>query len=169
MKKHYSHFKILDNNQVCDTLFTLKILAPEIANNSSPGQFINIYFDNDVKIFPRPFSISQVTGEVLYIRYKIIGSQTKKMSTWEAGEKIKILGPLGNSFDVNAKTTNHILVGGGIGVAPLFYLRDKVYNQQGNVHFFVGAASEKEHYIIEDDKRNYILLLMMAPWVIQAQ
>jgi len=157
MEKKYIHSKIVENQRISKNLYTLKLKAPDIARTIKVGQFINIYFQNDVKIFPRPFSISEVKEDLLFLRYKIIGSQTRKMSTWKKGYEIRILGPLGNSFDISENVKSHILVGGGIGVAPLFYLRDQLYQKGGKIHFFVGATTQKEHYFTEDDKSNLYL------------
>lgn len=158
MKKHFKFCEVIENKQISDTLFTLKIQAPKIAHESKPGQFINLYFNNDVKIFPRPFSISEIDSEGIFVRYKTIGSQTVKMSNWKKGDKVKVLGPLGNSFHVDLENImSHVLVGGGIGVAPLFYLRDYIVKNGGGVHFFIGATSRDEHFIKTDDKSDLYL------------
>jgi len=128
----------------------MQLKAPEIARSSNPGQFINIYFQNSAKIFPRPFSISQIEEDIIYIRYKVIGSQTSKMSEWKKNDKVRILGPLGNKFNINSEIRSHILVGGGIGSAPLFYLRDALLEKDLDVQFFIGAANRDEHYVLED-------------------
>lgn len=157
MDKHYFYSRIVANKQVGDKLFTMQLKAPEIARSSSPGQFINIYFQDSVKIFPRPFSISEIKDDNIFIRYKVIGSQTKKMSEWKKNDEVRILGPLGNQFQIDPEIQSHILVGGGIGVAPLFYLRDALVENDLDVRFFIGAANRDELYILKD--KNCILKL----------
>lgn len=147
----------MENKAISASLFTMRIQAPTIAKLSYPGQFVNLYFENDVKIFPRPFSISEIDGDIIFIRYKIIGSQTKKMSKWQNGERVKILGPLGNSFAVDQNIKSHILIGGGIGIAPLFYLRDYIKKYIDGIYFFAGAANKSEHFkYSKRESKNYL-------------
>lgn len=157
MSKNYLKTSVQKNKLVGENLFTMILDCPQIAKQSSPGQFINIYFQDKIKIFPRPFSISQITDEQLKLRYEAIGSQTKKMSDWSPGQEIQILGPLGNSFNISSQANSHILVGGGIGIAPLFFLRDKLYQEDKTIHFFSGAYTKEKHYIKSDNKSKLYL------------
>jgi len=157
MTKNYFKTTVQKNKQISDNLFTLYLKSPHIARESKPGQFINIYFQNTLKIFPRPFSISQIVDNQILIRYEVIGTQTKKMSKWAPGREIKIMGPLGNSFDIPSEVNSHILVAGGIGIAPLFFLRDNLYDKGENIYFFSGAHTETKHYIKNDNKSKFYL------------
>jgi dihydroorotate dehydrogenase electron transfer subunit len=99
--------------------FTLK--TKEIAKNSRPGQFINIRVTEDyVPFLRRPFSISDVEGDLIKLLIQIKGRGTRLLSEKQEGESLNIIGPLGNSFPLNVK--NPLIVAGGIGIAPFPFL-----------------------------------------------
>jgi dihydroorotate dehydrogenase electron transfer subunit len=124
--------------------------APKIADSAAPGQFINVYLNNDSKLLPRPISIADAEGDKLTIVYAAVGGGTEELSAYKPGTEIDILGPLGTGYNFNpvipsapaisetpdipatsvipAKegispypTTHIILIGGGLGIPPLLF------------------------------------------------
>ncbi|HCK99606.1 MAG TPA: dihydroorotate dehydrogenase electron transfer subunit [Candidatus Marinimicrobia bacterium] len=149
---------IRSNQKVADGIFLASLEAPEIAGQCLPGQFINIYFPETTKIFPRPFSIAGASDSRIKLLYKVIGSQTTLMSGWSAGQKIKILGPLGNIFDIQEQHyRDFILLGGGVGAAPLMFLRDELVKKGIKPYFFIGAKTKAELPVVEDSASHLIL------------
>jgi len=149
---------VQSNQKVADQMFLATIEVPEIARQCLPGQFVNIYFPDSVKLFPRPFSIAGVSGKSILILYKVIGSQTTLMSRWQIGHQVKLLGPLGNSFSISEeKSIKYVLLAGGVGAAPLMFFRDELVKKNIKPYFFIGAKTKSELPIIKDGKSDLIL------------
>jgi len=77
----------------------------------------------------RPISIHDVNDDTFSLLYKVVGTGTRVMSGISIGEKVSMLGPLGQGFNI-AKTNHHCLVGGGIGIAPLLHLAREIRTEQ---------------------------------------
>lgn len=133
---------VISNRPVAENLFLLRFAFPEISPIVQPGQFINIYFPGRSQLFPRPFSIAGTDGEVLEILYKKIGCLTEVMSTWEPGQRIRVLGTLGNSFTIQHE--RHVLIAGGVGLAPLLFLNRRLATQTGTILNYIGARRKNQ-------------------------
>ncbi|MBO8152914.1 MAG: dihydroorotate dehydrogenase electron transfer subunit [Candidatus Marinimicrobia bacterium] len=147
---------IIERNECIASETYEMVLLPEIDfPPSKPGQFVNLYLKG---IFPRPFSIAGRYGEKEFkILYKVIGKNTEYLSGLQKGSRIKIAGPLGHGFEWKEKEySGFVLVGGGIGVAPLFYLWDSLKNVEAKKYFFAGFKNSSE--IVEPDGLGNILL-----------
>ena len=70
----------------------------------------------------RPFSVSEVVGTSIFFMYKVVGEGTKIMLEKKKGDTLNLLGPLGNSFNLNGNFEHLIIIGGGIGIAPFPFL-----------------------------------------------
>ena len=99
-------------------VFSLWIDAPEIAESAAPGQFVSIYTKSEARLLPRPISICEINrGEkTMRFVYRVVGEGTEEFSKLSSGDKIEVLGPLGNGFPIPEKKA--ILIGGGIGIPP---------------------------------------------------
>lgn len=156
--KQYTTGIVQSNQQLAKDIFLAKIHVPRIAQNCSPAQFVNIYFPDSVKLFPRPFSIAGKDQENILLLYKSVGSQTDLMSRWLNGTEIKLLGPLGNTFNVSQRRyTNYILLAGGVGAAPLLFLRDELKAKGTKPYFFMGARTNSELPLHQDEKSHLLL------------
>jgi len=156
--KHYTTGVVQSNQQVAKEIFLAKIHTPIIARNCSPAQFVNFYFPDSMKLFPRPFSIAGKEGENILLLYKIVGSQTALMSQWSKGIELKLLGPLGNTFNITKwQYTNYILLAGGVGAAPLLFLRDELSAEGIKPYFFIGAKTNSELPLNQDEKSRLLL------------
>ncbi|MCM8797021.1 MAG: dihydroorotate dehydrogenase electron transfer subunit [Candidatus Omnitrophica bacterium] len=122
--------KILYNRREKEDYYHLSLLAPKVAREALPGQFVNIWLGREDGAFlRRPFSIHRAKEGQLHILYKVVGRGTELLSQRKAGETLDIIGPLGHGFDYQLSATNYqlpILVGGGIGVAPLTFLAERL-------------------------------------------
>ncbi|MBU0711991.1 dihydroorotate dehydrogenase electron transfer subunit [bacterium] len=148
---------VVDNHAIAENIYKAVITAPVIANQCLPGQFVNIYFPESIKIFPRPFSIAGIDNNAILLVYKVIGSQTTVMSGWKPGDSVKILGPLGNSFNYSGQKNEPILLAGGVGAAPLMFLRDRLYQEGIKPTFFLGARTKSQLPFLSDLKSELIL------------
>lgn len=139
MKKETA--KILSQNKIADGIYSMWI-ETSAAKEAKPGQFIDVYVNDDSKLLPRPISICEVKDDSLRIVYRVVGGGTKIMSTYEEGDEIQIIGSLGNGFDM--RDGKAILVGGGIGIPPMVELAKNLSEKIGkeNVISVMGYRDE---------------------------
>lgn len=122
-KLNIGNAEVLDHRQVSGDYRVIVFKIPEVASLVRPGQFIHLRvprFENAV--LRRPFSIYRADKETLTVLYKQIGKGTEALALVQSGEKVSILGPLGNGFPLEHGDNIPVLVAGGYGVAPLCLL-----------------------------------------------
>lgn len=138
---------IVQSKYITDKIVLLTIFSPQIASAAQPGQFVMVKCtsQND-PLLRRPFSIYNTSIDGSFqILYKIIGRGTELLSIFKEGQKLDILGPLGKGFDLNEPEDPFCLVGGGIGIAPLYLFAKKYQSVHGNDNIvLLGAASGNE-------------------------
>lgn len=140
----------LDNN-----IFLLKVYCPEIASTIQPGQFLNVKVSET--IFPllrRPFSVCDVEGESIFLMFNILGEGTKLLARKHVGDKLDILGPLGQGFNLNGNYETAVIVAGGLGAAPFPYLIRKI-GESKKVKCFVGGRTS--HDVIQYGMKNILV------------
>ena len=141
--------KILTNAEVAHNIWEMKFEAPLIAKGlKGAGEFLNILsierWQNPLR---RPMSIASSNGEVLSIIYKIFGEMTTILSNKRTGDYIELLGPLGNTFTHWQNGHHPILVGGGVGLAPILNLQSECKSAKIEHSIIIGARSSNEHFI----------------------
>jgi len=146
---------VTSNVEVMPGVYLMWLEAPDIASHAYPGQFIAVCCEE--LILRRSFSVHQVsflsspsTGEDLgeggiAILFKVVGKGTFWLSKMQAGNKIDVLGPLGKGFDTASDSKNLLLVGGGIGIAPLIFLAQYA-SPQYQVTLIHGASTAAQIY-----------------------
>jgi dihydroorotate dehydrogenase electron transfer subunit len=134
---------IISNEEIAPNMHLVWVDAPEIAFPGQPGQFITIYCEN--LPLRRPFSIHQVGSNQVAILFKVVGKGTSWLSQRRRGDEIDILGPLGKGFDIMPSAKNLLLVAGGIGIAPLVFLAQRVPSQH-SITLIHGASTAVELY-----------------------
>ena len=112
---------VLSQECLGEGIYDMWIETENIAQKAVPGQFISVYTKDASKLLPRPISICETDGRRLRIVYRVAGAGTKEFSGYEKGEKIHIIGPLGNGFPLKSGC-RAILIGGGIGIPPMLEL-----------------------------------------------
>ena len=121
----------------------LALAAPRIAEAARPGQFLHLLAGEDRSSpLRRPFSIHRVeeTGTVEVV-FDVVGAGTLALSRLRPGEVVDVLGPLGRPFDPPGERAGCVLVGGGYGAAPLFFLAAELRARRCRVDVVIGAAS----------------------------
>lgn len=147
---------IESNKEIAMNIWRMSMNAPNIAAAYiGPGQFINILpNDNWQHPIRRPMSIASVNGSNVEIIYKIFGDITDQLSRKIYGDTINILGPLGNIFtEWDKKEVEPILIGGGVGLAPIL----NVYESCRNSIMIIGARTAAEHFMEHDPENNIYL------------
>ncbi len=128
--------------------------APEIAAEARPGQFIMVPCGGDT-FLPRPLSIHRVDGDQLALLFHVVGKGTRWLSQCKKGQTLDIFGPLGNGFTVKPDSQNVMLVGGGIGIAPLCFLADFALAQGKVVTIIQGAQTAGSLFPITGQQKLY--------------
>jgi dihydroorotate dehydrogenase electron transfer subunit len=110
--------------------FVMRIHAPKCAKHARPGSFVHIRCDAE-NLMRRPFSIMRVNAEDGWIEvlYKIVGTGTRILSETMSGDKLNILGPIGNGFHADPERPMAVLIGGGVGIPPLIFLAQRLHER----------------------------------------
>lgn len=143
--------KILSNKRIIPKHYKICLDAPEIAGEAKPGQFVHIKVKKGYDpLMRRPFSIHKSEEGKIELLYKIVGRGTEILSWQKTGKKIDTLGPLGQGFKWNADVKRIVLVAGGMGVAPLYFLAERLASCKN------GGADKwsKEQFLLNDYSRN---------------
>ena len=151
MKK--TNAKVLLNHSIAKDVFLMR-LEIDSSEITAPGQFINILLDD--LFLRRPISISDWTNNSIDLIYKVFGEGTKKMSKLKEADYLSdILIPLGNGFEIEASSQRPLIVGGGVGVPPLYRLcKDLI--KAGKRPIVVLGFSSKEDVFYEKEFRALI-------------
>jgi len=145
--------KLLYNKRVKKDYLHCVLEAPKIARCAFPGQFVNIKITDSLEpLLRRPFSIHRIRGKGIEIIYEILGKGTEILAQRKSGEYLDVVGPLGHGFDYRLPITPAcpagrdyrlpILIAGGMGVAPLVFLAEKIKKDRPLV--LIGAKTEEQ-------------------------
>ena len=113
---------VKSQEMLADGVYSMVLSATEIAGQAKAGQFVSVYTKDSSRLLPRPISLCGIDKEKGELRlvYRVAGAGTEEFSRYEAGEKVQVMGPLGNGFPLKEKKA--ILIGGGIGIPPMLGL-----------------------------------------------
>ena len=136
-----SIFEITENLQLTENIFRMK-LKGDVSAVTAPGQFVDIRIED--YYLRRPISVCDVENGEIIIIYKTVGHGTDAMSHMKAGEKLDVLTGLGNGYDLNRSGEHPLLIGGGVGVPPLYMLAKKLKEQHKEVSVILGFNTAKE-------------------------
>lgn len=132
---------IVKLQQLSGSIFVLTFVAPSLARSLRPGQFLNIKVD-DGPLLRRPFSAYRREGDHVEILFDVVGKGTSLLSRKRPGDALDILGPLGVPFGTdNQDFSTALLVGGGLGVAPLPIATEFLRRAGKDVRTFLGGRT----------------------------
>ena len=140
-------FRIIENAPVASSVFRMRLEGDTSAVTRS-GQFVNIMLDGCY--LRRPISVHDRDGSGLTLIYKVVGSGTLKMSGMKPGDTLDLLTGLGNGFDTSACRKSALLVGGGVGVAPLRMLAAELLSSGKAVTAILGFNTSDEVFGVEE-------------------
>ena len=134
-------------------LLAKSVYRMQLAGNTTgilPGQFVNIRVEG--QFLRRPISVCNITDGVLTIIYKVVGVGTEAMSQLPIGTQLDVLTVLGNGYDLSKAGDNPLLVGGGVGVPPMYMLARQLRETGKNVRVILGFNT-KDEVFYEDEFR----------------
>ncbi len=132
--------KILSRSLLNENTMELLLDAPAISSGAQPGQFVNVACGPE-HLLRRPISICNCNDHVLTLVFEVRGKGTQWLFHQECGAELDLLGPLGHGFAPSAAPERTLLVGGGVGTAPLLYLAHAL---KGKCGVICGFRSEKQ-------------------------
>ena len=124
--------EIVDNRMLADGVYRLTFRDEFIAGHAKPAQFVDVYSNNPSRLMPRPFGVAEVDGDEVSLIFAVVGKGTAEFSELRAGDTIRVMGPLGNSFN----TKENVRFGDG----------------------YVGRYADKT-YSIDESEGNVVTLL----------
>ncbi len=121
----------------------MTLVSPNIARRARPGQFVHLRLPglDPAYLLRRPFSLHRAVGDRITILYKQVGVGTAAMARLRSGDRVSVMGPLGNGFPPLPDGFHPLLIGGGYGSAPLFFLAERT-SQKGVV--FLGGKGRTD-------------------------
>ena len=141
--------KITDNKKIAEKTYFMS-LEGDTSARTKPGQFINIKLDGF--FLRRPISVCDCENGKLSIIYKVVGNGTKEMSKLPVGAELDILSGLGNGYDTSKSGDCPVLIGGGVGVPPMYLLCKKLVSEGKKATVILGFNSEKEVFGVDEFK-----------------
>ena len=141
--------KIISNKQIAKDVFEIKLFG-DVSSIKTPGQFVNIKLDG--LFLRRPISVCDCVDNTLTLIYKVVGKGTQKLSEMQDGELDVLIG-LGNGYDTSLSFESPLLLGGGVGVPPLYMLAKKLKSEGKNVTVVLGFNTADEVFYEEQFKK----------------
>jgi 2-polyprenylphenol hydroxylase and related flavodoxin oxidoreductases len=151
MKKYLLDLKVVENVSLHPKYCLLKLTVEKPLPEMIPGQFVQIRVDGSPQTFlRRPISINYVDKKAneLWLLVQVIGEGTRRIAGYKPGETMNIMLPLGNGFSIPQQTEGSsflpLLIGGGVGTAPMLYLGEILKSVGFEPQFLLGARSKED-------------------------
>lgn len=143
-------FTIRENRPIARNVFRIELCADKMPHTAS-GQFVDIQVRD--KFLRRPISVCDVTEDSMTLVYKVAGKGTEILSEMRRGESVDVLASLGHGFSPEACRSDALLIGGGLGAAPLYLLCKELMRLGKRVHVVLGFNTAGD-VILEDEFRS---------------
>jgi dihydroorotate dehydrogenase electron transfer subunit len=145
-----SIFTILSNRALTDSVYKM-VLEGDTSAITAAGQFVNIRLEG--MFLRRPISVCDYDEKCLTIVYKVVGKGTEAMSKMTPGTELDILTGLGNGYDLSLSGDRPVLLGGGVGVPPMYNLAKKLSDEGKKVSVILGFNTKSEIFYEEEFKK----------------
>lgn len=143
-----TNFTIIKNEKLNELIY--KMVLSGDTDGIKAGQFVNIKLDG--LYLRRPISVCEIVGDKLTIIYKTVGKGTYLMSTLEEGTVLNVLTQLGNGYDLTLAGDKPLLIGGGVGVPPMYQLAKELICQGKKVSVILGFNTKAEIFYEQEFK-----------------
>lgn len=149
--------EVVAQQELAPRIFEMTLKGKLVSQMLTPGQFLHIKIPREDLLLRRPISLSEIDQieQTCKIIYRIEGQGTAELSQLKSGDCLDILGPLGNGFDISRveKDEEILVVGGGIGVPPLYELGLQLSNKGAKVTFLLGYSTAEVSFYEEKFKQ----------------
>ena len=142
-------FKITENTALTENVYRMRLEGDTSAVSAS-GQFINIKLEG--LYLRRPISVYDCDEEAVTVIYKVVGKGTEQMRKMKVGESLDVLTGLGNGYDLSVAGDAPLLIGGGVGVPPMYLLAKKLVAEGKDVSVILGFNTKCEVFCEEEFK-----------------
>lgn len=139
-------YQIITNEEIAYKTYRM-ILHGDTSKITAPGQFINIKINSEKTFLRRPISINDYDDKSMTIIYKVFGEGTKLLSQMKQFEELDILGPFGNGFTINETAHRQLLIGGGVGVPPLYSVAKQLHKKGIAFDVVLGFATKSDVFL----------------------
>ena len=140
-------YKVKENKALTESVYKM-VLEGDSSFLTAPGQFINLTVEGCY--LKRPISVFDWNENSISIIYKVVGEGTDKMSKWQVGKEVECLTGLGNGFNPAKSGDKPLLIGGGVGIPPLYGLCKRLVNQGKNPVVILGFNTADEIFCKDD-------------------
>ena len=134
-------YTVKENTKIAQDTYKM-VLEGDTQYLTTPGQFVNLQIDG--VYLRRPISVCDWDNTTMTLIYKVVGTGTKKMAEMENGTEIDLLTGLGNGFDTSKATGKIAVIGGGVGVPPLYALVKQLVEEKKDVFVVLGFNSKEQ-------------------------
>lgn len=117
---------VIEQKEIAAGIYSIRLHCPEVVKAARAGQFVSVYSKDKSRLLPRPISICELDREhgVFRMVYRVAGEGTRELSQAVAGDRVRIMGPLGNGYE--HKEGRAMVIGGGIGIPPMLELAKSI-------------------------------------------
>ncbi len=140
-------FTIIENKHIAKSTYYM-VLSGDCSAITKPGQFVNIKIEGE--FLRRPISVCDYTETTLTLIYKVVGVGTDKMSKMAAGDKLDVLTGLGNGYDTAKSGAKPLLIGGGVGVPPMYNLAKTLIKEGKEPTVILGFNTADEVFGVKE-------------------
>ena len=140
-------FEIIENKALTASVYQMR-LSGDTSDITASGQFVNIKLEG--KFLRRPISVCDCENGVLTLVYKVVGKGTEDMSRMKTGDRLDILTGLGNGYDLSPAGDRPLLLGGGVGVPPMYMLAKQLRAMGKSVSVILGFNTRDEIFYEEE-------------------
>lgn len=140
-------FEITQNIALTQSVFKM-VLKGDTSAITAPGQFVNVRLDG--LYLRRPISVCDLQKDCVTIIYKVVGKGTEQMSRMQIGESLDVLTGLGNGYDLTLAGDRPVLLGGGVGVPPMYLLAKELIRQGKQISVILGFNTKDEIFYEEE-------------------
>ena len=141
--------RVIKQVKISRDIFLMSLEAEQIACSGQPGQFVHLRTSRSTDpLLRRPYSIHRVNRNegTIQLMYRVVGKGSESMREAVQGDLIDLIGPLGTAFNLDRIFSKALIVAGGMGSAPLFFLIDRILELKKSVIFFWGAQYGQEMF-----------------------
>lgn len=149
---------VKSNCEIAENIYMMTLTLPESAGQIRGGQFVNLATGDNSHLLRRPLGVMKVEGNDISVCYQIKGEGTQTLSKAEAGQKLKVLLPLGNGFNLDGKK-DIIVIGGGVGIFPLIAtIREHCENK--NFYSYIGFRNKNAVCLLNELEKSKTLTVV---------